>query len=344
MRGGPLAAPVGVVLDSPALSAPYAPAHRILDLAQRLRRERFDALVCVNERPILVGFLARLLARIGVPLIGVSHTSILRTRSEKLWNLLYSPLMNRADAIVFISRIQRDLWRARGLRPRHETVILNGIDMSAFSLAGRAQLRSATRAHLGIAPSDFVIGSLAVFRPEKNISQLIEAVAELRRRGRPAKALLVGDGPMRPTIEQKARELGIEAHVVFAGAQGDVRPFIAAFDVGVLCSTAIETLSLAALEMLGAGTPVVMSDIGGAREIVNGENGSVFAVGDTGVLVSLLERFEALVKRDGFAEATRASVVGKFDHPKMVAAYRDFLTDLVKSRRTGDIPSAFNVA
>jgi glycosyltransferase involved in cell wall biosynthesis len=114
---------------------------------------------------------------------------------------------------------------------------------------------------LGLADGDYVVGMCAVFRPEKNHLQLVEAVAKLRARGIPARALLIGDGPMRPAIESRARDLGVAADVVIAGFHQDVRPLLAASDVVALPSTSVETFSLAALEAMALARPVVLSDI-----------------------------------------------------------------------------------
>src|SRR5207248_3830085 len=92
---------------------------------------------------------------------------------------------------------------------------------------------------------DFVIGLSAVLRPEKNPLQLVEAIASLRRRGIPARALVIGDGEMRGELEARARRLGVAGDVAITGLQREVRPFVAACDAAVLCSRT-EAFSLAA--------------------------------------------------------------------------------------------------
>ncbi|MDE2586524.1 MAG: glycosyltransferase, partial [Betaproteobacteria bacterium] len=136
------------------------------------------------------------------------------------------------------------------------------------------------RRSYGLGEDDYVIGMAAVLRPEKNPLQLVEAVGALRHQGIPAKALFIGDGEMRPQIEARARALAISDHVVITGLRQEVRPELAACDVLTLCSVT-EALSLAALEAMAMGLPVVHSDVGGARELIApGHNGFVFARGD----------------------------------------------------------------
>ena len=75
-------------------------------------------------------------------------------------------------------------------------VIYNGVDPEHWRSPG-PEARTRMRRVLGLADGDYVVGMCAVFRPEKNHLQLVEAIAKLRARGIPARALLIGDGPMR---------------------------------------------------------------------------------------------------------------------------------------------------
>src|SRR5207237_6523016 len=66
----------------------------------------------------------------------------------------------------------------------------------------------------GFGPQDYVIGLCAALRPEKAHGDLLTAVAKLRARGVPAKALLIGDGPQRQGLEQTIRQLGLGEHEI----------------------------------------------------------------------------------------------------------------------------------
>jgi glycosyltransferase involved in cell wall biosynthesis len=235
------------------------------------------------------------------------------------------------DALVYVSENQRKYWRARGLRARHDRVIRNGIDLERFSPADMAS-RQAARHALGLSAADFVIGLVATMRPEKNHLQLVEAHARLRQAGIPAKVVLVGDGPCRAEVAQRVEALGLGSHTVFAGEQADVRPFVHALDVGVLCSIAIETMSLSALEMMACGLPLVLSDIGGASEIVeNGRNGLLFGVGDTGGLVASLKQISNNEERQKFAEQARV-LSAKFSIERMVDLYVGLIEEAVSEK------------
>ena len=201
------------------------------------------------------------------------------------------------------------------------------------------QTRRAVRRALGIEERELVVGMSAVLRPEKNHVQLVEAVAALRQRGLPVRALLVGDGPTRPAIEARARKLGVEQHVLITGLQRDVRPLVGACDAVALCSTAVETFSLAALEAMALGKPVVQSDIGGAAEMTQpGHDGFLFPPGDTRALIGRLGALADPAERERMGRNARESVELRFAEAAMVDRYEQTLKDIdAKRSKSGHV-------
>lgn len=290
-----------------------------------LRETRPTVILAVNQTPLIVSVVSRALRATRARIACVFHTTLLRESEEQRLGLFRGAL-RRADAIVYVSDNQRRLWEGRDLRAPRSEVILNGIDLDRFS--GGAADRAASRGRLGYTDDDFVVGSVAALRPEKNQVQIIDAVADLRRRGVAARGLLVGDGPMREAIVQRCRQHGLEEQITLAGEQDDVRPWVAACDVGVLPSVAVETFSLSALEFLASGVPMVMSDIGGASEIVeNGRNGFLFSPGDTPQLVDRLLDVSQPERRVSFSAQARPSVQ-HLAIDRMVDQYEDLLRTL----------------
>jgi glycosyltransferase involved in cell wall biosynthesis len=316
--------PAGVALLEPEGNGSLK---RIGQLAQCIGERRIDLLVAVNQRPLLVASLARRLARVKPAIAVIFHTTELRDRKEEMMQLGYNHFFNRADSVIFISDNQRRHWAQRGLGAARAVTIHNGVDLGRFSLCEPAQRRT-MRATLGLDDGDYVVGCIAMLRAEKNHLDLVEAIAQLRGKGVRARAVLVGDGPMRAAITGRAVARGVSQHVILAGAQDDVRPFIAAFDVGVLTSTSVETLSLSALEIMAGGRPMVMSDIGGASEIVHGANGALFLARDVGGLVVALEHFVSKPTRDKAGAAARRTVECQFDIDRMIERYADHFWSL----------------
>jgi glycosyltransferase involved in cell wall biosynthesis len=138
---------------------------------------------------------------------------------------------------------------------------------------------------------------------------------------------------MRPAVEARAQELGVAAETVITGLQQDVRPLLAAADVAALCSHS-EAFSLAALEALALGRPVLHAAVGGAAEMIEpGRNGYLFAPGDTPALVEHLTQLADPALRRRMATAARATVELRFTERAMVERYETGLEELTIARR-----------
>ncbi len=133
-----------------------------------------------------------------------------------------------------------------------------GIDLAPFEAAVD---RSAIRAELSIPNNTFVIGHVGRFAGQKNHSFLVDIFAEAVRRDPRVLLLLIGDGPLRKTIEAKAKRMGLAAQVRFLGVRQDVaRLMRGAMDVFVLPST-YEGLGLVLIEAQASGLACVVSDV-----------------------------------------------------------------------------------
>jgi len=271
------------------------------------------------------------LARAGAPLAVALHSTYLQTAKEQLQMLAYRPLYWSADAAVFVCERQRRHWASRAVFGRRSEVIYNGVDLEHWRADPAAGER--LRRALGFAPGDFVVGLSAVLRPEKNPVQLVDAVARLRSRGVPAKALFIGDGPERTAVEARGRELGVAPHVHISGFQEDVRGYVCACDAVALTSFT-EALSLAAMEAMALGRPVVHPEVGGAAELIaHGEDGYLFPVGDTAALVERLARLTEAQWRDSMGRAARRKVERQFSERAMVERYESLLAGIASKRR-----------
>jgi glycosyltransferase involved in cell wall biosynthesis len=299
-------------------------------LSRLICAQRPDIIVAVNQRPLLFGAVSRQLASSSAKLVSIFHTSHFFRLKDRVLNSLYRPLFARADALIYVSENQRRIWEQRGYRSDHAIVIHNGVDQWRFSPGSADRWREQTRIAMGFGPRDYVIGMCARFYPEKNHRQLVDAIRILHIRGFPVKGLLVGDGPTQRSVEEYARSAGLQEHVVFAGMQEDVRPFVSAFDVGVLCSLG-ETLPLAPLEMMAIGVPVVISNVGGAPEILrHGETGFLFPVGDTEALTCSLEALFDPAKRKAFGIRASRFVVANFTEERMIKSYKNAFQALLR--------------
>lgn len=136
-------------------------------------------------------------------------------------------------------------------------VLYCGIDLAPFR---EPVDRAAVRAGLGIPADAFVVGHVGRFAEQKNHAFLVEIAREIVARAPQARLLLVGDGPLRPTIVQRVEQAGLAGHVIFAGVRPDVpRLMLGAMDVFLMPSL-YEGLPVVSLEAQAAGLPAVLSD------------------------------------------------------------------------------------
>jgi len=315
-------------------------ARRFLDLRatgelkRRIIAARPNVVVAVNPYALMYATFARMLSGHRCRIVVNFHSTQLLGLKEALQMAAYRPLFWAASCTVFVCRTQRSYWRRRALASRHCAVIYNGIDTVSYRMADSAACGPVRRRDLGIHPDDYVIGISAWLRPEKNHVQLVEAVAALRDHGVAVQLVVIGDGEMRSAVESRARSHGLLDRVHITGAVEDVRPYVAMCDVIALCSVAVETFSLAALEAMAMEKPVVHAALGGSAEmIVPGENGFLFPVRDTQALVDKLLLLTDRSMRERMGKNARRVVDECFSDKKMVRAYDELLSKLACENR-----------
>jgi glycosyltransferase involved in cell wall biosynthesis len=316
----------------------YLDRRALAGFARHIARVGPSAIIAANAYALMYASLALRLSRLRVPVIVTFHSTRLLDAKEWLQMIAYRLFFWQSDCLVFVCEKQRRYWQHRGVFSRRNEVIYNGVDTEEFCDRWNAAQRAALRTALGFRDSDYVIGLSAVLRREKNHLQLLDAVAMLRHRGIPARALMIGDGPMRGAIEARARNLRLSGDMVITGFQQDVRPYVAACDAMTLCSTT-EAFSLAAVEAMALSRPVVLSEVGGAAEMVSpGRNGFLFPVGDTRALVNRLAMLADRRISISMGKAARKAVETSFSETTMVDRYEHIL------RQTGIQPGIAGAA
>lgn len=301
-------------------------------LTQAIATHRVEAVLCANTFPLLYAQLARWRLRSAVEVVEIYHTTLIASGSSRLKLLAFRPLFWCASQLVFVCEAQRRHCVRRALWSPRVSVIHNGVDTRHFA---PSTLPSATDARrpFGFTGDDRVVGLCAVFRPEKAHADLLAAVAALKSRGIRWKVMLIGDGPTRPGIEAAIERLGLTGDVRLTGFLGDVRAAVAACDVIALVSTSIETFSIAALEAMALGKPMLMSDIGGAAELVEpGVNGELFPAGDVPALAQRLQEFGDRERCAAMGAAARRRIERQFSQEAMRERYVEVIDDLLAAR------------
>jgi glycosyltransferase involved in cell wall biosynthesis len=285
----------------------------VVRLAQLIRRERPTILHTHTAKAGAVGRVAALLAGDARPPIVVHtfHGHVLRGYFGPVltygFRLLERWLARATTALVAVSPEVRDELVRLGVAPRDKfTVVRVGIQLE--DRVSDRDGRDETRRVLGIAPNCFTVGWIGRMTGVKRTGDVLLAFKQLRERGVEACLCMVGDGPERAVVEQRAHELGIMRNTFFLGYQEDVAPYYAAFDAMILPS-GNEGTPVSAIEALAAGRPVVATRVGGVPDVVrDGEDGFLVDPGAVEQLADALGRLAedpALRERMGSSGRTR---------------------------------------
>lgn len=300
-------------------------------LAKHIRAEAVDIVICTNTYSMLYGWLARVLAGCRPRIAEVFHTTELGSLKDKLQMLFYRPFFRVCDMLVYVCENQKKYWVSKALKAKNDVVIHNGIDVDHFADRYSLEEKDLFRQSYGFCTDDYVVGLCAFMRPEKAHGDLLEAVARLRSAGHGIKCLFIGDGPERLKIEEKINTLGLAQHVKITGLLMDARPAITACNVMAIVSHHVETFSIAALEAMALGKPMVMSEIGGAAEqVVHGKNGYLYQRGDITALADALHRLMESKKREQMGSSARSMVAQRYSLAAMIDAYEQLFTGLME--------------
>lgn len=243
--------------------------HRFAPLPRVLRRERIDILHAHKFGSNVWGTMIGRAAR--VPIV-LAHEQTWSYEGEPLRRLLDGQLVGRL-ATRFIAVSSRDAERMSSVEgvPREKVVTIPN------AYVPRPPTPDADlRAELGIAPSTPLIGVVAILRPQKALSVLLEAHARLLESVPDAHVVIAGDGESRPELEGLSRQLGTAERVHFLGLRHDIDAILRSIDVAAISSD-YEGTPLVAFECMANRTPLVATAVGGLPDIIRD--------GETGILV-----------------------------------------------------------
>lgn len=208
----------------------------------------------------------------GVPVVATVHGK--NYFADQLKRRAAYRYVSRVSRMVAVSEdLKQFIVRRAGVAEHRVDVVYNGVDVAGLPSIDEL---SAIRAHLRLDGYDHVIGAVGSLYPVKGHVHLIKALPEILRACPRTLLLLVGQGQMEQSLKAEVVNRNLDAHVRFLGFRSDVPALLSLLDVFVLPSLS-EGLSMALLEAMAAGKPVVASNVGGNSELV--------VDGDTGFLV-----------------------------------------------------------
>lgn len=214
---------------------------------------------------------AQLARSTGTPLVTTAHLGDLSALSPRLragatvWDATVGSYIVRSSrAVVAVSQAVATHVMRLGADHERLHVALNGIDHDVYSAAGRSPVGSHEELRA------VFVGRLIA---NKGPAIALHAVADARSSGRDIRLSMLGDGPLRPSLQALAADLGLAESVTFHGHVHDVAAHLRHADV-LLRPSFTEGLPLAVLEGMACGLPVICSTVDGNTEVVrHGGNG-----------------------------------------------------------------------
>ena len=284
------------ILKGEGIPTIYLPLKRIYGLkallvaykiAKIIKENNIDIVQTYHFKADTFGVLVSRLAGVKKIVSSRRDTGYLKKPSQVLLNRFINRFI---DHFIMVSdKVGRIIMGPEGIDSGKINTIYNGVDLNKFSVSKNGQA-IVVRKELGIPADDFVIGTTAMFRPEKGYDIFLEGIWRLGNDFQNLKVLLIGDGPLYDKITGYCSELGLEHKVIFLGSSQEVAKYLEAMDVFCLISKH-EGFSNAILEAMAMGKPIIASDVGGnAEAVVHDETGLIIPPNDS-------QRFaEAVIK------------------------------------------------
>ena len=293
-----------------------------------------------NERPHVVhthsskaGILGRWAARLaGVPVIfhtahGFGFNDFQRPIVRSFYTWLERMTTSITTRLVVVSYANAEKGEKSGVFRRSDWVLCrDAISVEEFMQPGprRTRLRE-----WNIPENRIVVGMVACFKPQKAPVDFVDVAARVLKEAGQVHFVMAGDGELRPEIEKRIREYGIDEYITLLGWQDDMPDVYRNLDVVVLTSL-WEGLPCVFSEAMAGELPIVATNVDGAREaIVDGDNGFLHKPHDVeGMARSVLELVRNPELRQSMGRRGKSRVM-EFDISTSVkaleSAYRECL-------------------
>lgn len=237
-------------------------------------------------------------------------------------------LIGRAvSAMVAVSSADRERMIAVERIPAEKIVMIP----NAYIPRGDPAPAGSLRREIGAGPDTPLVGTVAVLRPQKALTVLVDAFAKLAPAHPRARLVIGGDGPCRAELADRVADAGLGDRVDFIGMREDVEGVVGDLDV-VAMSSDFEGTPLFALEAMATGTPLVATRVGGLPDIVeDGVSGLLVAPRDPAALgdaiASVLEDADLRARlSDGALERSREFTIERAAE-RFAALYESLLAE-----------------
>ena len=335
LKDGPLAdelrrreIPV-VILDKSSRADP-AP---LLRLVRLLKQQNIHIIHTHSFSPNFWGRLAALIARTPVTITTEHTLASARTPLQRALDRALAPFTSKIIAVS--DAVGRSLVEQEGIAPEKIITIYNGI--ATPSPPPPKAIRDVA-ASLGIDPGRPAVAIVGRLDTPKGHDSFLHAARLVADAVPTAQFLVIGDGPLMPSLRSVVQRIGLDGNVTFTGQRRDVPLLLALSTVAVLSSRR-EGFSIALLEYMAAGKPIVATSVGGnAEALAHGECGLLVPPDDP---ARLAEAVLALLTQPAVAERLALGARERFHEcfslERMVQQTIRLYDSLLHSRAAGQV-------
>lgn len=219
------------------------------------------------------------------------------------------------DVFIAVSRMIAGMLVEDGIPADRVEVVHDGVNISTLD---KIPMQDAHKA-FWLPHGSPIVGNVAALVPHKGQKYLVDAAALVVRQVPDARFVILGEGELRPALEQQVKALGLDRHVFLPGFQADVLALQKSFDIFVM-SSITEGLGSSMLDAMACGTPVVGTRAGGIPEAVeHGRTGLLVRPHHADELAAAIIRLlKEPALRAQLGAAGRAHVEAEFSVERMV--------------------------
>jgi glycosyltransferase involved in cell wall biosynthesis len=302
----------------------------LLTLCRLVRQRKIDVVVAhLYGSAIYASLLGRIMS---VPVVSVLHGQSDVADADRLASLRSGIVRKGSRTVVFVSeRLKEHLGPRLRLAEPQCAVIPNGVNVEIFRPCRDRSLRS----ELALADDVILVGAIGNVRAPKAYDVLLRAAQILADRSQRFHFVIAGDcaNVLGRQLVELSRSLGIEQRVSFLGLRGDVARILRNLDAFVL-SSRTEGFSIACIEAMASGIPVIATRCGGPEEILADGAGILVPTDDPEAIAQAIDH---VTSSKALAEALTAKAMKRvqqhYSLEKMISQYEALLESLIRHPR-----------
>ncbi|GAM10722.1 putative glycosyltransferase [Geobacter sp. OR-1] len=239
----------------------------ILTLRKILLKEKPDLILAHGFNGVFVAALSGV--GFDIPIVSSWHGDYFpSTPAQKLRKPLFDALQKIlfryvVKDVVTVSRFSKEILVSKGVDEQNISVIYNGIPDIEYLPEKREEIRKS----LGVPDGCFLVGTACRLASQKGLQWFLHTIALIVEIRQDVRFVIWGDGPLKNQLLTLAQSLGINGYITFAGYRSDIALCLTALDLFVMSSFA-EYFSIALLEAMRAGLPIVATRVGGNPEAI----------------------------------------------------------------------------